>query len=196
MLYIVSGFMRSGTSMMMRALEAGGLDAVYSTKRDSEMNARWGQPDYLPNDSYYELDGDDYLRGGLEQRYPGKLVKCLWGGVLRLPPGDYRVVFMRRPAAEIRVSLLAFFGSDYAATQFPDLDKAMDGVIDILRDRRSFRSVDVLHYKDVLANPRKAFASLNWPIDVKKAAAIPSRDKARFVTEANVYRERQAPTHA
>lgn len=184
MLYIVSGFMRSGTSMMMRALEAGGLEAVYSTKRDTEMNARWGDPDYLPNDSYYELDAEDYLRGDLEQRYPGKLVKCLWGGVLRLPPGDYRVVFMRRPAAEIRVSLLAFFGSDYAARQFPDLDKAMDGVIEILRDRRSFRSVDVLQYRDVLSDPVAAFASLQWPIDVAKAAAVPQAEKARFSAHA------------
>lgn len=180
MLYIVSGFMRTGTSMMMRALEAGGLEAVYSKRRDQEMNARWGDADYLPNDSYYELDSADYLRGDLEQRYDGKLVKCLWGGVIRLPPGEYRVIFMRRPAEEIRTSLLAFFGSDSAATQFPDLDRAMDSIIAVLRDRRSFRSVDVLHYKDVLKDPRAAFASLDWPIDVEKAAAIPTMDKARF----------------
>jgi len=184
MLYIVSGFMRTGTSMMMQALEAGGMEAVYSAKRNAEMNARWGQPDYLPNDNYYELDGEDYLRGDLEQRYEGKLVKCLWGGVLRLPPGDYRVVFMRRPAAEIRISLTAFFGGDDAARQFPDLDKAMDGIVEVLKDRKSFRSVDVVEYRDVLADPAKVFRSLKsagWPIDPVKASAIPSRDKARFV---------------
>lgn len=183
MLYIVSGFMRSGTSMMMRALEAGGLEAVYSKKRDQEMNARWGDADYLPNDSYYELDGEDYLRGGLEQRYDGKLVKCLWGGMLRLPPGDYRVVFMRRPAEEIRVSLLAFFGNDGAARQFPDLDKGMDRIVDILRDRKSVVSVDAVEYRDVLADPCAVFRRLaanGWPIDPLKAAAIPDRDRARY----------------
>jgi hypothetical protein len=183
MLHIVSGFMRCGTSMMMQALEAGGLDAVYSARRDEEMNARWGEANYKPNDKYYELDGEDYLRGDLEQRYPGKLVKCLWGGILRMPPGDYRIVFMRRPAAEIRVSLLAFFGTDYAAVRIPDLDRSMDGIIEVLRDRKSFRSVDVLHYHDVLANPFAAFATLKrsgWPINVRAAAAIPSREKARF----------------
>lgn len=181
MLYVVSGFMRTGTSMMMRALEAGGMEAVYSARRDAEMNARWGQPDYLPNDSYYELDAEDYLRGDLEQRYGGKLIKCLAAGALRLPPGDYRIVFMRRPAAEIRVSLLAFFGSDQPATQHGDLDRVMDNVAAILRDRKSFCSVDELHYHDVLRDPVAAFASLNWPIDVSKAAAIPKREKARFV---------------
>lgn len=180
MLYVVSGFMRCGTSMMMRALEAGGLEAVYSKRRDEEMNARWGDADYKPNDSYYELDADDYQRGDLEQRYAGKLVKCLWGGAMRLPPGEYRVVFMRRPAAEIRTSLLAFFGSDYAAQQFPDLDRTMENVVAVLKDRRSFKSVDVLWYRDVLERPRECFASLGWPIDPDAAAAIPSLEKARF----------------
>lgn len=184
MLYIVSGFMRTGSSMMMQALEAGGLEAVYSKRRDEDMNARWGDADYVPNDSYYELDGEDYMRGDLEQRYEGKLVKCLSGGVIRLPPGDYRVVFMRRPAKEIRISLLAFFGSDYAATQFPDLDRAMDNVVAVLKDRKSFRSVNEIQYHDVLADPLKAFRDLaysGWPIDPEKAAAIPQVSKARFV---------------
>jgi hypothetical protein len=179
-LYIVSGFMRCGTSMCMQALEAGGLDAVYSKRRDEEMNKRWGDADYRPNDNYYELDVEDYVRGDLQQRYDGKLVKCLWGGVLRLPLGEYRVVFMRRPAEEIRMSLMAFFGSDYAARQVPDLDRSMDNVINVLRDRRSFKSVDVLWYRDVLERPRECFASLNWPIDPDKAATVPSREKARF----------------
>lgn len=167
--------------MMMEALEAGGLHPVYSQKRTEEMNKRWGDRDYLPNSNYYELDAEDYLRGDLEKRYNGKLIKCLAGGALRLPPGDYRIVFMRRPAAEIRVSLLAFFGSDQPAMQCGDLDKAMDSAVAILKDRKSFRSVDELHYHDVLRDPVAAFASLNWPIDVAKAAAIPNREKARFV---------------
>lgn len=182
-LYVVSGFMRSGTSMMMRAIEAGGLEAAYSTRRDEEMNARWGDADYKPNDSYYELEGEDYLRGDLGARHDGKLVKCLWSGAMRLPRGDYRVIFMRRPASEIRVSLLAAFDTDYAAMQFPDLDKAMDGIVDILRDRRSFRSVHEIEYRDVLANPERIFRTLaeeGWPIDPAKAATIPEMSKARF----------------
>ena len=166
--------------MMMRAMEAGGLEAVYSKRRDDEMNARWGDADYKPNDNYYELEDEDYSRGEFESRYSGKLIKCLWGGALRLPPGDYRIVFMRRPAAEIQMSLLAAFGTDSAATQYSDFDRAMDAVVEILRDRRSFRSVDVLNYRDVLERPKESLASLNWPIDVEAAAAIPCIGRARF----------------
>jgi len=167
--------------MMMEALEAGGLKAVYSKRRDEAMTTRWGEANYKPNDSYYELDAEDYTSGDLHIRYDGCLIKSLWGGVLRLPPSQYRVVFMRRPVEEIRVSLTAFFGSDSALPRPEVFDKLMDGVVEILRDRRSFISVDVLQYHDVLENPHKALASLNWPINVEAAALIPQIERARFI---------------
>lgn len=182
MLYVVSGFMRTGTSMMMGALEAGGLEVAYSTDRNREMNEKWGQPDYLPNDNYYELGADDYSRGDLAERFAGKAVKCLWGGVLRLPVGEYRVVFMRRPVAEIHISLLAFFGNDYAASRYPDFDKLMDTVVEVLRDRRSMKTVDVVQYHDMIRDPVKTLTDLNWPIDVKRAAKVPQRHRARFAS--------------
>ncbi len=48
MIYLVSGDMRTGTSMMMQALEAGGLEAVYNENRD-RMNQQYGDKDYQPN---------------------------------------------------------------------------------------------------------------------------------------------------
>jgi hypothetical protein len=99
-----------------------------------------------------------------------------------LPPTDTRIVFMRRPVAEIRISLLAFFGS-YQAAETPDFDGLMNTVVAILRDRTSFQSVDVVQYHDVLRDPRAVFddlAAKGWPIDPAKAAAIPDARKARF----------------
>ncbi len=180
MLYVVSGFMRCGTSMMMEALEAGGLEAVYSLARNAEMNGRWGDADYVPNRNYYELSSEDYLKGNLQHLHDGKLVKCLWGGAMRLPPGEYRLVFMRRPVMEIRASLMAFFGDDRALRGLGDFDAMMDSAIDILRDRRSFKTVDVVQYHDMLDRPAETLAALNWPIDVAKAAAIPNRNVARY----------------
>lgn len=171
--------------MMMESLEAGGLHAVYSKKRNEKMNNRWGEPAYLPNDNYYELEIDDYTQGDLAERYEGKLVKCLYGGAIRLPPGEYRIIFMRRSAEEIRASLFAFFGDDAPIHGFSNFDKAMDDIIGILRDRRSFKTVDVFNYNDVVNNPRAAFASLDWPIDVDAAAAIPTKLKRRFSSEGD-----------
>ena len=183
MIYIVSGFMRSGTSMMMKALEAGGMDAVYSRARDVNMNDRFGEADYVPNDSYYELDVDEYRRPDFPAPYDGRLVKCLCGGIERLPVGEYRVVYMRRPADEIRLSMTAFFGRPNAAAMRHHFDEQMKQTADILRDRRSFVSVDEVWYADVIANPLAVFtrlAEIGWPIDPVKSAMVPDGGKVRF----------------
>jgi hypothetical protein len=187
MLYIVSGFMRCGTSMMMQALEAGGMQAAYSQRRDNDMNARWGEPGYKPNDNYYELDAADY-RQDLASIYDGKLVKCLAGGLIRMAPSQsrYRIVFMRRPVAEIRTSLTAFFGTSEPAAS-PDFDAWMDRVVAVMRDRRSVAGIDEVQYHDVLRDPLSVFERLavrGWPIDPAKAEKIPTRAKARFANVA------------
>lgn len=179
MIYIVTGYMRSGTSMMMRALEAGGLEAVYSRKRDEEMNARWGEPDFLPNDSYYELEWNDYISPDFPRAYEGKLIKVMRGHVMKIPVGEYRAIVMRRPAREIALSYMAAFGHVPPEIE-REFDAMMDKVVGILRDRRSFLTVDEVWYRDVVENPRAVFERLNWPIDVEKAAAVPSRDRMRF----------------
>lgn len=181
MLYIVSGFMRCGTSMMMEALEAGGMEAVYSNARTEMMNRRWGGPDFLPNQNYYELDESDYARTAeLGRKYDGKLIKILMDGAIRLPPGEYRLIFMTRPPAEIRTSLIAFFNTD-VIPDVPKFEASVETAIGILRDRKSFKTVDVVDYRDMLEKPREVLAGLNWPIDVEAAAKVPTREKARFV---------------
>ena len=182
MIYIVSGFMRSGTSMMMRAIEAGGLEAVYSKARDAEMNARWGEDGYVPNESYYELGVEDYCSPNFPAKYDGKLIKCLIGGLLRIPPTACRVVVMRRPAKEIGDSLYAAFDWVPPQVETGHFDSMVDRMVDVLRDRRSFVSVDEVAYREVVADPLTVFQRLAqaWPIDPVKAAAIPSRNETRI----------------
>lgn len=179
MIYIVSGYMRSGTSMMMRALEAGGLEAVYSKKRDENMNRRWGEPDFIPNDSYYELEWADYMAPDFPRAYEGKLIKVMRGHLIKIPPGEYRVVVMRRPAREIALSYMAAFG-DVPTEVERGFDAAMDTYVSILRDRRSFLSVDEVWFRDAVERPHEVLSRLGWPIDVEKAASVPARDRVRF----------------
>lgn len=181
MLYIVSGFMRSGTSMMMAALEKGGLDAARSIERDKEMAARWDDPDYVVNSEYYELQRSDYQAPDFPAKFDGKLIKCLMPGAIRLPAGfEYRIVLMRRATPEINTSLFAAFGQANMDTTNPeDFERNMERYTGIMRDRRSVKSLDVLWYRDVLADPVGAFASLDWPIDPVAAARTIDRSKAR-----------------
>lgn len=188
MIYIVSGFMRCGTSMMMQALEAGGMDAAYCKDRAARMNSKWGSQDsyhsYVPNDEYYELNIEDYKTPDFPDAYEGRLIKCLWGGLLLLKPGhEYRIIFMRRPSREIQTSLVAFFGKPHSQCQDVYFTQRMERVIKVCRDRRSFVSVDEIWYPDVVSEPLKIFKQLaasGWPIDPEKAAKIPTARKVRF----------------
>ena len=47
--YIVSGYMRSGTSMMMKVLEGAGMSARYNREKDAVLEAKYGREDYHPN---------------------------------------------------------------------------------------------------------------------------------------------------
>jgi len=184
MIYIVSGYMRSGTSMMMQALEAGGMEVACSLGRDARMNAKWGAPDYLPNQRYYELEPEDYRDASFPAAYEGRLVKCLWGGALRLRPvTSYRVVFMRRETQAIQQSLTAFFGTPTAETRSADFQRHLDNAVSILRDRRSVASLHEVGYSDVVRNPLQVFDMLakeGWPINPVSAARIPETKRIRF----------------
>ncbi len=194
MIYITSGFMRCGTSMMMECLEAGGMTVAYSKDRNIRMNRVLGDEDlpkpYFPNDNYYELDRSDYRNPEFPHQYEGKLVKCLWGGMVRLQPKKentegYRIVFMRRPRENIVTSMIAAFGYSHPAVDNPHFDQYMDNIVNILKDRRSVVSLDEVQYSDVLRDPLGVFQKLQsngWPIDPVKAASIPNKNKARFTT--------------
>ena len=181
MISIVSGFMRTGTSMMMRALEAGGMEPVYAARRDQKMNDRWGDELYSPNQGgLYELDRASYQHPDFPgPRFDGKLIKLLVGGMFRLKAGDYRVVFMTRDPEEIRQSHEAFFGRPFDTAQYWQIMNRCTGILEQRRDV----NLTVFRYEDVVANPLPAFTQLTaagWPIDATVAAAVPDPDQHRF----------------
>lgn len=96
---IVSGLPRSGTSMMMKVLEAGGLPIVTDNIRIADEDNPKG---------YYELEQVKALKDGDDswiQEAPGKVVKVISSLLEFLPPGySYKIIFMRREIAEILAS--------------------------------------------------------------------------------------------
>jgi hypothetical protein len=95
---IVSGLPRSGTSLMMSMLEAGGMDLLVDGVRT---------PDEDNPKGYYEFervkridDDQDWLE---EAR--GRVVKMISELLRRLPPTHtYKVIFMQREMEEILAS--------------------------------------------------------------------------------------------
>lgn len=183
-IYFVSGFMRTGTSMMMKALEAGGLDVLYNPDRD-KMNTRYGDEYYQPNEGgFYELNRRQYQQPGFPRMHEGKLIKALWGGITRVVAGDYKVVFMRRDYEEIRQSYQAFFGNPIHLNA-EEYRARMDDTIGMLKVRRDV-GLSIFQYRDVLDHPLEKFAELRdqgWPVDVHKAAAVVSPSTCRFRLE-------------
>ena len=95
---IVSGLPRSGTSMMMQMLEAGGMEVLTDGIRQAnEDNPR----------GYYEFERVKQIKedpGWLEEAQ-GKVVKMVSMLLFDLPAGyRYRIVFMRREMREILTS--------------------------------------------------------------------------------------------
>ncbi len=185
-LYVVSGFMRTGTSMMMKALEEGGISASYRQSRDVMKN-RFADDQYDPNiGGLFELQRQDYRKPNFPKGYEGKLIKALNMGVPRMDvmPDGIRVVFMKRDPEEIRQSYDAFFGK--SLRDVDAIKKSMDSNIKRIQNRKDVKSLDVFWYRDVVKEPKKYFQILKdhgWPIDVVKCVAVVDPKYCRFKKE-------------
>lgn len=93
---VVSGLPRSGTSMMMQMLDAGGVDVLTDHQRVADANNPRGYYEYErvkrlhQGDNLWLVDAD------------GRAVKIVSTTLLHVPPMvDYRVIFMQRPLEAI-----------------------------------------------------------------------------------------------
>lgn len=96
---VVSGLPRSGTSMMMKMLEAGGIDPIQDGIRTADSDNPKG---YYEFERVKQLDKGDTAWVADAQ---GKSVKVI-SALLRYLPSDYeyRILFMRRDLDEILAS--------------------------------------------------------------------------------------------
>ena len=101
MITVVSGLPRSGTSMMMQMLRAGGLAVLADAARPADDSNPRG---YLEDTRVKRVMQDAAWLGEAD----GKAVKIVAPLLSYLPPGhDYRVVFMERDLDEVLASQAA-----------------------------------------------------------------------------------------
>lgn len=182
--YVVSSISRSGSSMMMRCLEAGGLDAAYDSHQEP-LNVQFGDGDYLPNgDGFYALE-ENFRDPAFYHRYEGRLVKVPWRDLPYLTSGDYRVVFMMREPVEISASMERF-GLSWGPERVLAETCYLGAVNTLLGQLRARGDMDVtaLDYASVVANPGNQFDALGWPIDPVKAAGVVDESLHRFRLES------------
>ena len=95
---VVSGLPRSGTSMMMKAIDAGGIEPVIDNIRVADEDNPKGYYEFEPVKKTKE--DASWLEGAA-----GKVVKMVYRLLYDLPAGyRYRVVFMQRDLAEVLAS--------------------------------------------------------------------------------------------
>jgi acetolactate synthase regulatory subunit len=95
MITVVSGLPRSGTSLMMQMLAAGGMPVLSDGERKADSDNPRG---YLEWERIKRLPREPACIAEAE----GKVVKVISLLLLSLPEGhDYRVIFMQRPLPEV-----------------------------------------------------------------------------------------------
>jgi hypothetical protein len=174
---IVSGLPRSGTSMMMKMLEAGGLPPLTDNLRTADEDNPKG---------YYEFERVKQLPKGDVAWLPdaqGKVVKVIAALLPSLPGGyHYRVVFMQRAMSEVLASqrqMLIRRGED--PDKIPDdviaklFEKHLKQVNDWVNQQPNVERLDV-NYNEMLKNPQPFIeqidAFLDHQLDAVKMAAV------------------------
>lgn len=177
MIYVVSGMVRSGTSMMMKALRAGGLPIYFSQMREETLREFY-RKERNPG-GYWEPSDEEREELDFPLQAEGKAVKILapWLTLGKMPVHKYKILIMRRDPREIKESLEKLFQCAIPEKQQEVLyryDEHMDHGIAIAGNRKDVISTAICGYDALLANPRQTFLHLkmDWPIDDAKAARV------------------------
>ena len=184
---VVSGLPRSGTSMMMKMLEAGGLPPLTDNLRTADEDNPKG---------YYEFERVKQLPKGDVAWLPeaqGKVVKVI-AALLPYLPGTYRyrVIFMQRAMAEILASQRQMLirrgedpdkiGDDMMAKLF---EKHLRQVNDWVGQQPNVERLDV-NYNDMLKNPRPFIERINALLDSQL-----NTEKMEQVVDPSLHRQRK-----
>lgn len=174
---IVSGLPRSGTSMMMKMLEAGGIPPLTDEIREADPDNPKG---------YYEFERVKQMDKGDTEwlaQAPGKAVKVITALLQHLPADyTYRVIMMERHMPEILASqrkMLVRRGEDADAMDDQKMaelfSRHKEQVQAWLAQQDNFSVLDV-HYSDVLSDPQtqaeRVDAFLQQELDVERMTGV------------------------
>lgn len=184
---IVSGLPRSGTSMMMKMLEAGGIPPLTDEIREADDDNPKG---YYEFERVKKLDKGDTAWLADAQ---GKSVKVISALLKHLPSSyRYKIIFMRREMTEILASqrkMLVRRGKDPNSTDDQVISQHFERHLqDVLDWMEQQPNVDVLHvhYSETLADPRPGIREIN-----EFLGSNLDTGKMAEVVDPELYRNRQ-----
>jgi hypothetical protein len=175
---VVSGLPRSGTSMMMKMLEAGGLELVTDSIRLAD--------DDNPN-GYFEFERVKQMTSGdrawLDEA-GGKVVKVISALLEHLPVDrHYKVLFMEREIKEVLASQKKMLDHRGETSRVSDEEMAEQyrahlKAVKPWLARQPQMEVLYVGYNSMMSDPeplcRRVVEFLGMPLDVEKMRAVPN----------------------
>ena len=186
MITVVSGLPRSGTSMMMKMLEAGGKKVLTDSLRTADEDNLKG---YYEDERVKALHQDNAWIGEAE----GQVVKVISYLLKYLPEGhEYRIIFMERKITEVLASQKKMMQRrDEATDDVPDsimtgiFQKHLDETYAWLSTQSSMQ-VLYISYNDSLNEPENSAESVNsflgGEMDIEKMIQV---------VDPSLYRQRK-----
>src|SRR5512142_2529076 len=175
---VVSGLPRSGTSMMMKMLAEGGVQALTDSIRTADEDN--------PN-GYFELEVVKQLAEGQKEWLANadhKLVKVISALLEHLPPEHrYKVLFMERQIPEILASQRKMLARRNETSNVPDAEMEAQfrehlKAIKYWLARQPNMEVMYVDYNRMMAKPDelcpKIVEFLGLPLDVEKMRSVPN----------------------
>ncbi len=160
---VVSGLPRSGTSMLMKMLDAGGMEIMTDSERVADIDNPKGYFEYERVKDLEKETDKSYVREGR-----GKVLKVISFLIKDLPDdNDYRVIFMRRDLDEVLASqnkMIHRLGTEDSAAAEDAMKEAYRN--DIVRtrllckNRPNFELIEI-NYKNTIEDPLATAHSVN-----------------------------------
>ena len=175
---LVSGLPRSGTSLMMQMLQAGGVPLQIDGERAADPDNTEGYFEWEPIKT---LPKDPRI---IEQAN-GRAIKIITMLLPALPLRHrYKVLFMQRPVEEVAASQHQMLKRRFPARAHAKVEKMEEALsthrAQVLQLLQNAKSVELLEvpYPDLVRNPDlwapriSVFLGARWPTAVEKMAAV------------------------
>lgn len=186
MIVIVSGLPRSGTSMMMNMLEAGGMDLLVDNVRKADKDNPRGYFEYelvkkLPEGNIIWLESAN-----------SKVVKVVSYYIHHLPPRyEYKVLFMERNFDEILESQKQSVIEKEQTTSRKEDKMMTDYFKNHVKQTKEWISLQpnfsvlYLSYNEIVLNPEQYLDKINTFLELEL-----NKEKMSKIVDKNLYRQR------
>ena len=187
---LVSGLPRSGTSLMMQMLAAGGMKILTDEERTADVDNPKGYYEWEP---IKQIGKNPEILDG--QGLDGRAIKCISMLLQKMPlKHNYKVIFMTRPIEEVVASQNAMVNR--LTTKGAELDPEQ-----LQRGLRGHRS-EILHW--LKSMPNMEFVEIDYPklvrdpeSETKRVADflgpdfLPHSDRMAAVIDPSLYRRKK-----